>query len=100
MFKLLVLSVGTLGPLAIWAGVSGAVKWRLFSPHSMFRLLRIWHWVSWVTALVLWLCYLLPSHVHWLYAGAASTFSAGLVFPESWLKSQLAPSESSSMLSR
>ena len=89
MFNVLIVLVGLLGPFVVWAGVFAARKQRAFELVSIFRLLRLWRWISWIIAVVLWLCYLLPFHLPWIYGGSATTFSLGLSFPELSLKTTL-----------
>jgi hypothetical protein len=82
-------TVDIIGPFAIWMGIRAAAKRNIFKLHSMFRVLRVWRWLSWTVAVLLWLACFLPLHLQWFYGGCASTFSLGLSFPEYWLKKQL-----------
>jgi hypothetical protein len=89
MLRTVMFFVGILGPFAIWAGVFVAAQQSLFTPDSMLSALRAWRWIAWVAALSLGLLFFAPLHLHWVYAGCASSFSLGLSFPEFWLKSRL-----------
>jgi hypothetical protein len=93
LFRVVSLAVGLIGPFAIWIGIRAAAKRNIFQPHSMFRVLRVWRWLSWTAAVLLWLACLPPLHLHWFYGGCASTFSLGLSFPEYWLKKQARSTE-------
>jgi hypothetical protein len=90
MSRLWILAAGTLGPFPIWAAICVAARRNIFTPDSMYRVLRFWRWFTWAFAvLLLSLGVLLPPHTHWEYGVCASTFSLGLSFPESWLKRRL-----------
>jgi hypothetical protein len=86
--------VGTVGPFAVWAVVYAAFKQRLFPAESMLRLVRAWRWIAWAASILILVCIVLPFHLSWLYAISASAFSAGLSFPESWLKLHVPPDAS------
>jgi len=89
----IVFLVGIFGPLAIWIGVQIATERNIVTPRSMYRVLRIWHWISWIAAVLLWVCYLPPIHLKWFYGGCAATFSAGLGLAQYWLKLRFNPSD-------
>ena len=80
--------VGTVAPFAIWMGIYIALHQNIFTPHSMFRVMRMWRWISWSAAVSLGACSFV-FHINWLYCMSASMFSLGLLFPERWLKAQL-----------
>jgi hypothetical protein len=82
------LVVGILGPFAVWAIVYAAAKQNTFTVDSMFRVLRVLRWVTWISAGLLWVSCFPPLHFHWFYGASVSTFSVGLSFPESWLGSK------------
>jgi hypothetical protein len=85
------LVVGILGPFAVWAIVYAAAKQNAFTLDSMFRVLRVLRWVTWISAGLLWESCFPPLHFHWFYGASVSTFSVGLSFPESWFKQRRLP---------
>jgi hypothetical protein len=88
--------VGTVCPFAIWIGIYIATERDILAPHSMFRVIRAWRWISYVAAALLWACWLvfhLKSRWLWLYGASISTFSIGLSFPERWLKARISSSD-------
>jgi hypothetical protein len=89
----IVFLVGIIGPVAIWIGVQIATERNIVTPRSMFRVLRIWHWISWIAAVLLWVCYLAPIHLKWLYGASAAMFSSGLGLAEYWLKLRFSSSD-------
>jgi hypothetical protein len=80
------LVVGTSGPFVIWATVYAAAKRNALTLDSMLRVLRVVRSFTWITAVLLWVAYLPPIHLHWFYGAGVSTFSIGLSLPEGWLK--------------
>ena len=87
------LLVGTVCPFAIWIGVYIATQQDIFTPRSMFRVIRMWRWISYIAAVLLWACWLV-FHLKWLwlYGASMSTLSIGLSFPEHRLKRRLSSS--------
>lgn len=87
MSKLVIILIGLLGPLFLWAIVWVAASRGLFTAKSMLRVLSIWHWLLVVSGAVLLFGFYgrPPSHYGW----GALMFSFGLIFPEQWLKRQM-----------
>jgi hypothetical protein len=91
MSRLWLFLAGALGPFPIWVAIYLAARQNTFTLDSMFRILRVWRWITWIAGVVLWLLFLLPPHIRWQYGACVSTFSLGLSFPESWLKARVSP---------
>ncbi len=97
--KLLVIGISLLlviAPLIFWGALYVTVrKWSL-DLQSLVPWLRGFRWVVWSCGLLLFIGYFAGGHYSWVYPSAVATFSAGLYFPERWLKEQLAPPNSTS----
>jgi hypothetical protein len=97
--KLLVIGITSLlviAPFVVWGALYVAVrKWSL-DLRSLLPWLRGFRWVVWSCGLLLFVGYFAGGHFPWVYPSAVSTFSAGLYFPERWLKEQLAATNSTS----
>lgn len=86
--------VGILCPFVIWIGIHMAMQQDIFTPRSIFRVIRVSRWISYTSAILLWACWLLLQLKWlWLYALSISEFSIGLSFPEHWLKRRLNSSD-------
>lgn len=90
----LVLLVDVVGPLATWASVYIAMTQNIFELRSMLRVLKLWRWLSWISAMLLWIAAFAPLKVPWPYGTMVLTFSIGLAIPENWLKKRVGRSES------
>jgi hypothetical protein len=80
-----------IAPLAFWSALYFADRrGHSFSPFILL-MLRTLRWTFWILALALFLASWIHFH-HYrvlVLAGAASTFSVGLSFPERWLKRRI-----------
>lgn len=87
--KLLIVVIALSGPLFLWIGIAAAARRSLFTLHSMFRVLTVWHWIMAIIGAAL----VLGNYQQPLarYGFGALLFSFGLIWPEQWLKRQMAP---------
>lgn len=88
MSKLLIVSVAMTSPLLLWAAIVAATRRNLFTPASMFSVLRVLHWIAVIVAVPLVLSY---PHRSALYEFALMIFSFCLLWPEQWLKKRVSP---------
>lgn len=93
MSKPLIIFIGLLSPLFLWAVVSVAAKRSLSTMKSILRVLRVWHWLFVIVGVVLLIGFYgqPPSRYGW----GALMFSFGLIWPEQWLKRQMGTSPES-----
>src|SRR6266542_4308585 len=82
-------SVFSVLPHIIWLALYGASRRWPIHPRPVLKWLRILRWVGWGIAIPLGLLALARNQFP-IYGLAMSTFSAGLSFPESWLKRRIA----------
>jgi len=83
-----------IAPFVLWGVLYVAVrKWSL-NLRPLIARFRAFRWVAWSCGVLLIVGCLAGGHYPWSYAIAVATFSAGLTFPESWLKRQYAPIDS------
>ena len=92
-FGLALLLVGLLGPWAALVALRIAVKRDMFEPSTMLRVLKAWHWITWIAGILLYIGSLTPLHLRWVYGLSMITLSIGLAIPESWLKPRLKPAK-------
>jgi hypothetical protein len=71
-----------------------ALKKNLFPAEPVLRVIRACRWIAWAASILIFVCIVLPFHLSWFYAVSASTLSAGLSLPESWLKRHVPPNAS------
>jgi hypothetical protein len=100
--KLIVIGITSLliigGPFILWGALSVAVRKSSLNSRSLLWWFRGFRWVVWSCGLVLWVGYgvgyfMGRPHFLWVYPCSVATFSAGLVFPERWLKEQISPTD-------
>ena len=97
--KLLVIGITSLlivAPFIVWGALYVAVRKSSLDLQSLVPWLRGFRWVVWSCGLLFFIGYFAGGHYPWVYPSAVATFSAGLYFPERWLKEQLTPPNSAS----
>jgi len=75
-------------PLAIWLSLYLAQRWWSVNSRPALPWLKTLRWIGWVSGVALLLVSFTGSHLPWVYGVAATTFSAGLSIPESWIRSR------------
>jgi hypothetical protein len=90
--KTLVLGIYLLlivAPFIGWGALYVGVRNWSLDPQQLMSWLRGLRWLSWICAVLLFGGYVVGGHYPWAYPIAMFTFSAGLSFPESWLKRRI-----------
>jgi len=79
------------GPFVVWFFVYCVSKCPSVSLHRFLPLLRALRWATWAAAIALMLPAFASGAIHRaaVYGFALSSFSAGLSFPQSWLRKKL-----------
>jgi hypothetical protein len=94
--KLLVIGISSLliiAPFIVWSALCVAArKWSL-DLQSLVQWFRGFRLVVWSCGLLLYIGYFAGGHFPLVYPASVVTFSAGLYFPERWLKEQLPPTD-------
>jgi hypothetical protein len=92
--KLLTIEIGSalvVAPMIVWLALYVAARWGSISLRAALPWLRILRYVTWGSAIALYIVHFAHDRFPWAYGAAVFTFSAGLALPESWVKRRFAP---------
>jgi hypothetical protein len=94
LFTIILVSLIGIAPLILWVILWTIDKSSSLNPSAVLPWIRVLRWITWCSAIVLFLAGLFGDHFQHFprYAGAMLTFSIGLSLPQSWLKKKILPS--------
>lgn len=73
-------------PLIVWLALYLAQRWWSVNSRPALPWLKALRWTGWAVGVALLVTSLTGGRLPWVYGIAATTFSAGLSIPESWIK--------------
>jgi hypothetical protein len=91
LIKIAIIAGVLLAPFVFWLFIYGLLRFSSVDPQRVKSWLRTLRWVTWIPAAALMLVAIVNHKFHYLffYGSGLFSFSAGLSFPESWLKKRL-----------
>jgi hypothetical protein len=107
MTRLRIFAIPMFGPFLVWGLVYAIARRSPTRVHSLLTGIRVFRWVGWLAGVALSLFWLVNTQAglvnthavfSWWFVNGFFVFQLGLSFPESWLKSERARIDDSTLI--